>query len=35
MAENLISKAFELCSKDDIEEFKKIVPEKVKINSKV
>lgn len=35
MAENLIPKAFELCASDNIEEFKKIVPEKVKINAKV
>lgn len=35
MSENLVPKAFELCASDNIDEFKKIVPAKVKINSKV
>ena len=35
MSENLVPKAFELCAADNIDEFKQIVPGKVKINAKV
>lgn len=35
MTENFVPKAFELCASDNIEEFKKIVPERVKLNAKV